>query len=175
VRRPAAVVAALVITGARDRSRRAPREIRGTPRDDLLNGTPGRDRLQGFAGDDVLEGRGGPDALLGGPGSDVLRGGTGPDSLFGGPGPDTASGGAGNDLLKLASDRVPDVVICGRGFDVVSVDRFDAVADDCEVVRRALPSGPPPRPSRSSSSGGRAWRPSGPPHCRRRPSHRAAS
>lgn len=46
----------------------------------------------------------------------------------------------------MGSDRVPDVVICGRGFDVVSVDRFDAAAEDCEVVRRALSVGSAPTP-----------------------------
>jgi Ca2+-binding RTX toxin-like protein len=110
VRLHAAVAAALAITAALATVAVAyPGEFRGTARDDLLRGHPGRDRLQGFGGDDILEGGGGPDAL------------------FGGPGLDTASGGPSNDLLKLASDRVPDVLICGRGFDVVSVDRFDSV------------------------------------------------
>jgi hypothetical protein len=93
----------------------------GTPGDDVV--TAPRDvplrrfRIDGQAGDDVL---------TGGPYADVVRGGAGRDVL---------RGGAGDDRI-LAVDGKPDRVACGAGRDVVSADRSDRVARDCERVAR---------------------------------------
>ncbi|QIN77334.1 hypothetical protein GBA65_01070 [Rubrobacter marinus] len=57
----------------------------------------------------------------------------GEDELYGGPGADKLSSGAGDDFLE-ASDGERDLVSCGRGVDVASVDFVDLVADDCERV-----------------------------------------
>jgi hypothetical protein len=97
------------------------------------------DAVWGGPGDDALtaplHGSRGA-ALDGGEGRDRLLGGGGGDDLEGGPGRDVLSGSAGDDVLR-ARDGARDVVRCGRGRDVAVVDRLDAVAGDCETVRRA--------------------------------------
>lgn len=100
--------------------------------------------LRGGAGPDTLRGRGGHDRLFGGAGNDRLFGGGGADRLFGGLGKDRLDGGKGRDLLDggagadviAARDGVRDTVRCGGGRDVVVADRVDAVARDCERVKR---------------------------------------
>ena len=76
----------------------------------------------------MLRGLGGPDRLWG-------LGGA--DKLFGGPGKDTLLGGDGNDTI-WARDGARDSIVCGRGRDVVTADRLDRVARDCELVRRRV-------------------------------------
>jgi Ca2+-binding RTX toxin-like protein len=100
-----------------------------------LSGTARSDHLTGTAFADVLNGLGGNDVLRGGGGNDVLRGGDGNDLLDGGPGLDTLVGGNGNDTLR-ARDGKRDRVDCGRGRDIATVDRFDLVSPNCELVRR---------------------------------------
>ena len=101
------------------------------------------DDLAGGAGNDFLNGNEGTDRLVGGSGDDVLW-----EDVCWPPPPTTGSGGdagtlevliggAGNDFL-WARDRpapVPpkDLVICGAGRDVASVDRVDVVVG-CERV-----------------------------------------
>jgi hypothetical protein len=80
----------------------------GTDRADRLVGTPRADRLCGLAGADRLDG---------GAGRDVLEGGAGADTVS-------------------ARDRARDTIRCGAGRDLAFVDRVDAVARDCERVRR---------------------------------------
>ena len=99
------------------------------------NGTARADTLTGTAGNDVLRGRGGNDRLSGGRGNDRLEGGAGADRLNGGPGVDRLIGGAGNDTI-VSRDGARDIVDCGTGRDVVVADRLDAVARNCETVRR---------------------------------------
>ena len=89
-------------------------------------GTNGPNVLVGTARADLLNGRGGNDRLLGRSGDDRLLGGAGRDVL---------DGGAGNDTIA-AADRAKDTIRCGSGRDVVVADRIDAVARDCERVRR---------------------------------------
>lgn len=128
----------------------------GTRGDDVIRGTGGADRIVGRGGDDRLFGRGGPDRILGGTGADLLAGDAGDDQLAGGRGADTLLGGAGDDRLNMAQladardtgaagagndhvearDGSPDRISCGPGFDVVRGDRADAVAGDCERIRR---------------------------------------
>jgi len=69
--------------------------------------------------------------------NDVLRGTAKADTLFGKQGRDTLHGLAGNDLLVPGPGA--DVVYCGAGRDTVRADMLDAVATDCEVVKRAPP------------------------------------
>jgi uncharacterized repeat protein (TIGR01451 family) len=99
-------------------------------------GTAGPDVLRGGAGNDSLRGLGGNDRLYGGSGNDRLFGNAGADRLDGGKGRDILDGGAGNDTI-LARDRTVDTIRCGAGRDVVTADRTDRVAKDCETVRRA--------------------------------------
>lgn len=89
----------------------------GTARADRLVGTDRADLLRGGAGDDHLLGRGGNDILVGGAGHDTIE------------------GNAGNDRI-LARDGARDAVRCGPGRDTVVADRHDAVARDCETVKR---------------------------------------
>jgi Ca2+-binding RTX toxin-like protein len=91
------------------------------------SGSAKGDRLVGTRFADVLRGLAGNDTLLGLEGNDYLVGGAGKD---------TVRAGAGNDSVA-ARDRTRDVISCGAGKDTVVADRIDAVARDCETVRRA--------------------------------------
>lgn len=78
-------------------------------------GTEGDDRLAGSAKDDVIWARDGDDELYGDRGRDLIF------------------GGAGDDFVE-AKDGEADVIGCGAGDDVASVDRFDRVEGDCEAL-----------------------------------------
>jgi hypothetical protein len=91
--------------------------------------------LRGGKGNDLLRGLGGNDRLYGGLGADRLLGGSGNDRLEGHKGRDLLDGGAGRDTI-VARDKAVDTIRCGAGRDVVTADRDDKVAKDCEVVRR---------------------------------------
>ena len=101
-------------------------EIRGTKKNnnlqggnsnDLIKGRKGDDKLFGGYGHDVLKGGKGNDKLFGGYGHDVLRGGKGNDKLFGGYGHDVLRGGKGNDKLDGGYGR--DVLRGGKGNDIL--------------------------------------------------------
>lgn len=57
----------------------------------------------------------------------------GEDELYGGDGADGLFSGDGDDFVE-ASDGEQDLVSCGPGVDVASVDFVDLVARDCERV-----------------------------------------
>ncbi len=57
----------------------------------------------------------------------------GEDELYGGEGADGLFSGDGDDFVE-ASDGEQDLVSCGPGVDVASVDFVDLVASDCERV-----------------------------------------
>ena len=80
--------------------------LHGTDSDDRLTGFEGRDQIWGLDGDDELYGSGGRDVLLGGKGDDFIE----------------------------AKDGEADLVACGSGTDVASVDPTDRVEDDCETL-----------------------------------------
>ncbi len=107
----------------------------GTAARDLMLGAAGADRLAGLGGADCLYGQAGDDRLSGGPGADRLFGGPGRDRLSGGPGADRFSGGAGADRIS-ARDGRRERISCGSGRDIVTADRNDRVARDCERVTR---------------------------------------
>lgn len=98
-------------------------------------GTAGPNVLRGGLGNDTLRGLGGNDRLYGGSGNDRLFGGAGNDRLEGHRGRDLLEGGPGNDTV-VARDKAVDTIRCGAGRDLVTADRNDRVAKDCEVVRR---------------------------------------
>jgi uncharacterized repeat protein (TIGR01451 family) len=98
-------------------------------------GSAGPDVLRGGAGNDTLRGLGGNDRLFGGSGNDRLFGNAGKDRLEGGKGRDILDAGPGNDTV-VARDKTVDTIRCGAGRDVVTADRTDKVAKDCETVRR---------------------------------------
>jgi Ca2+-binding RTX toxin-like protein len=88
--------------------------------------------VTGGHGNDVLTGSAGANALFGGSGDDSLNGGDGDDALDGGTGRDALDGGAGNDGLS-SRDGEGDDDRCGIGYDSVTGDYLDVLADDCEV------------------------------------------
>jgi hypothetical protein len=90
-----------------------------------IQGTQGPDRLVGTAGNDAIFGRGGNDRLLGRGGRDLISGGAGRDTFV---------GETGDDRMVANYDEAVDDVRCGPGRDIVTADRTDAVAADCEVV-----------------------------------------
>lgn len=102
--------------------------LRGTRKDDYIEGNGGRDTIRAGAGNDrVLGGRGndalfgqnGDDELLGGAGNDKLRGGAGDDILGGGAGQNTLHGGKGNDIYVLSTEGFADI----RGFELGGASR----------------------------------------------------
>lgn len=117
----------------------APAEIRGTPRNDTLNGSSdseefiagrGRDLIQagggadtvfGGADNDVLEGGGGNDVLHGGNGADWFRGGNGADQLNGGSGIDVA------DYYAASSGLIVDLQYHTANTGAASGDTFNSV------------------------------------------------
>ncbi len=107
----------------------------GTAARDLMLGAAGADRLAGLGAADCLFGQAGDDRLSGGAGADRLFGGSGRDRLSGGPGTDRFSGGAGADRIS-ARDGRRERITCGSGRDLVTADRNDRVARDCERVTR---------------------------------------
>ena len=58
-----------------------------------------------------------------------------PNVLFGRIGTDTIHAQEGDDVIDTRGGR-RDRILCGDGHDIVRADRIDAVADDCERVRR---------------------------------------
>jgi Ca2+-binding RTX toxin-like protein len=124
--------------------------IRAGGGNDLVCAGPGNDLVRGGSGNDRLSGQTGSDTLFGGPGRDVLDGGRGNDRLFGGPGKDRVFGGPGNDRLNpgagrdhvragarrdriVSVDGQRDMIDCGPGRDVATVDAVDRVRR-CETV-----------------------------------------
>jgi len=74
-------------------------DLRGSRRDDLLDGDGSNNTLDGFSGNDTLTGGGGNDRLIGRTGNDSLVGEEGRDTIYGGSGADVIAGGQQNDLL----------------------------------------------------------------------------
>ena len=146
---------AVVPNGCRHGGRRT---IAGTARADRLIGTRGADVIVGGAGNDRIRAGGGDDLVCagsggdrvaGGPGNDRLLGGPGNDFIAPGPGRDRVFAGAGADLI-VSIDSRRDVIDCGPGLDVASVDRVDRTRR-CEIVIR-LP-GSRPRAARARRTG----------------------
>jgi Ca2+-binding RTX toxin-like protein len=75
---------------------------------------------------------GGNDWISGEDGDDRIEGGLGDDIIYGGYGADNTAGETGNDVIFAIDNRV-DTIVCGTGSDVVTSDRNDIVARDCEV------------------------------------------
>jgi hypothetical protein len=79
--------------------------------------------------------------------NDTLRGTANADKIYGKKGKDKLYGLGGNDLLVPGAGA--DTVVCGSGRDtVLQSDRADAIAKDCEMIKRVgspLPA-PPPAP-----------------------------
>src|SRR5580765_1860353 len=112
---PALVLAiALIVVGVTQGA-----VILGTPGPDRLIGTSRADELYGLGGNDRIEGRGANDLIDGGSGRDRLAGGAGVDRI-------------------AANDGFADRVFCNSARDVVTADRQDRVAADCETVSRQL-------------------------------------
>jgi Ca2+-binding RTX toxin-like protein len=128
---------------------------RGTPGDDVLDGTEGRDFIYARAGNDTVSGLGGSDFLFGQSGNDTVAGGDGRDFMWGGSEDDSLDGGAGNDWIWLgwgtdtgaggdgndhvfaaADDALVDTIDCGENdgdWDVAVIRPGDS-ATNCEKV-----------------------------------------
>ncbi|MEX1357648.1 MAG: sialidase family protein, partial [Gaiellaceae bacterium] len=77
-------------------------------------------------------------ALASGAAAATILGTSRSELLVGTPKRDLVVAGGGNDRVAVQHDRVRDTVRCGRGRDVVTADRIDAVARDCEIVSRLI-------------------------------------
>ena len=129
-------------------------DLRGGPGIDTVvygGSVPVKASIDGVANDGV-EGEGdriaddveavstgaGADALSGAAGDEQLDGGAGDDAIDGDDGEDSLFGGAGDDTIN-AVDGFIDVVDCGDGRDLASVDEIDRVTNCETVVRAAQP------------------------------------
>ena len=88
---------------------------------------------RGGVGTDALRGTDEGEQLTGTGGDDGIRGLDGDDELYGGEGRDVILGGAGDDFIET-KDGAVDLVSCGSGDDVASVDLLDLLPGDCETV-----------------------------------------
>ena len=86
------------------------------------------ENLAGSSYKDQLYGNGGPNKLIGDNGADKLVGNGGVDTLL---------GGAGADTLNTGGDGLKDSSSCGTQADIANADKLDAVAADCETVKRS--------------------------------------
>jgi Ca2+-binding RTX toxin-like protein len=121
---------------------------------DIVLAGKGNDTVQGAEGRDYVRGGDGDDTLYGGPGNDIIFAERGVDVEYGGDGnddlwamahgdverrtgepADTLNGENGNDRFHVR-DGEADTVTCGAGFDTVTADYRDQVANDCERVLR---------------------------------------
>lgn len=121
------------------------KEIKGTPKSDIIIGTNVAEFITGNNGNDIINGRGGNDIIEGGRGGDIIRGGAGDDILaadlvdrfsdldgfyselrgnngndviYGGSKYDLIIGGSGNDFLYGKSGD--DLIRGGSGFDLLN-------------------------------------------------------
>ena len=127
-------------------------KIKGTKKDDFLQGGAGDDKLFGRKGDDImvagegddhLFGNLGADKLIGGGGDDKLRGGLGNDHLDGGAGDDDLIGGIGADKFDFTEFDGHDTVRDFRWNDtlILSSDDFEtaqAAVDAAEQTKRGV-------------------------------------
>jgi hypothetical protein len=116
-----------------------PSTMNGRGGDDVLRSGDGADRLDGGAGNDSVDGGFGDDVLVGGPGRDTISG----DLAGGDCGPLWCKYPWGNDTID-ARDGEVDSITCGAGTDTVTADPQDAVAPDCEHVKRGGSAGSGP-------------------------------
>lgn len=91
------------------------------------------DSARGGGSTGALRGTEEGEGLVSSGGGDVIRGLDGDDELYGGKGRDVILGGAGDDFIET-KDGAIDLVGCGSGADVASVDLSDRVALDCETL-----------------------------------------
>lgn len=100
-------------------------KIKGTKRDEILEGTNFNDSIFGMAGNDRLFGHRGHDLLDGGDGNDTMRGGMGNDTLLGGAGNDRILGDEGDDRMAGGAGADTFVHRPGEGFDTIAADDYD--------------------------------------------------
>ena len=74
--------------------------LKGTAKNDILQGSDADDRLEAGDGDDVINAADGNDRIYGGNGSDTITGGRGNDRIEDGDGDDTVDAGEGNDYIE---------------------------------------------------------------------------
>jgi N-acetylglucosamine-6-sulfatase len=107
--------------------------IAGNERANLLRGTVYYDNICANAGSDRIEARSGDDLIAAGRGNDLVYGEGGNDRIYGGLGLDRIYGGIGRDVVYAADGR-RDIVRCGDGLDIATVDRGD-ITSGCETER----------------------------------------
>ena len=120
------------------------KDIRGTFKEDVLQGTTQMDRINGLGAADTIAGKAGNDDCYGGSGADMIRCAAGNDRIDGGFGEDMLFGALGNDTISAADGQV-DQGNCGEGDDTVYVDEPDVVNADCQNVFEAQEVQPPCR------------------------------
>jgi len=100
-----------------------------------MRGTSGKDRIEGTDGADKIDGTPYADFVVPFDGADTIRTYGGDDFVNGGndTGRDVFWFGAGDDSVR-ERDGIVDTIHCGPGYDRVTADEIDVVADDCEFL-----------------------------------------
>jgi Glycosyl hydrolase family 26/RTX calcium-binding nonapeptide repeat (4 copies) len=107
----------------------------------VIYGTRAGDTIRGTSADDIVYARGGNDTIYARSGRDTVYGGRGSDGVSGGKGRDRIHGGRGPDTIH-ARDGRRDRISCGKGQDLVAVDRVDRIAGCERKVPAAFLNGP---------------------------------
>lgn len=113
----------------------------------------------GSPGRHVLRGTSWNDTIFAGKGGHVVYANAGNDRVVAGPAPNRISTGAGNDLAE-ARNGYRDVVDCGGGHDIASVDKIDRVRHCAVVLRQRRQPGTKgnPIPRGASAQLGDGWK-----------------
>lgn len=109
------------------------RAVRGTDRDDRLDGHEHADIIQSGPGDDRVNGHGGGDWIRGGRGRDWLDGGPGDDWISGDRDDDVLRGGAGADAFAFGAEFGLDEIV---DFSIADGDWIELSKDVTPTVRQ---------------------------------------
>ena len=101
-----------------------------------INGNDKSNTLRGTNRNDDIEGRGGSDRLFGLAGNDDLEGGNGNDILDGGSDRNDLEGGLGNDVF-IFKKGITDIEDFGRGNDTVQIGKALGVSNFEELMALA--------------------------------------
>ena len=106
--------------------------LKGTAKNDILQGSDADDRLEAGNGDDVINAADGNDRIYGGKGSDTITGGRGNDRIEDGDGDDTVDAGDGNDYIE--GGQGSDTYIFKGDFGKDSIYNYYSGAEDVDVI-----------------------------------------
>ena len=106
--------------------------LKGSAKNDILQGSDADDQLEGGDGEDVINAEDGNDRIYGGNGSDTITGGRGNDAIYDGNGDDRVDAGDGNDYIE--GGQGSDTYIFKGDFGKDSIYNYYSGAEDVDVI-----------------------------------------